>query len=256
MTIPRYFFQTSFDAPHPALVAHQARFCVGWEYQHFTDPQCLQFFADHPLPDFPLVADRFHRFQGAHKADLFRYYVLYVRGGVFLDSDALLFHPLDNIVRGDFFTVESHYVENTVFQGFLGCVPGHPLMREALQDAYDMNVALLDINYHLFCYNLRQMIRRSPFTVHLYHERPHGEGSAEVYGEKVWAIHYFRGTLRCAGLPLAPSTVGYEGSETGEEVTGGDMSGTSITVPPAPTFDFMLCNKGDCPYCDQVHALC
>ena len=46
--------------------------------------------------------------RGAHRADLFRYYYLYMEGGVFIDSDAMLMKDLNEIVADyEFFTVDS-----------------------------------------------------------------------------------------------------------------------------------------------------
>ena len=35
---------------------------------------------------------------GAHKADLFRYYYLYINGGVYIDSDLMITTNIENII--------------------------------------------------------------------------------------------------------------------------------------------------------------
>jgi mannosyltransferase OCH1-like enzyme len=67
-----------------------------------------RFFYKNPLNEFPLIVEKFNSIKGgAHKADLFRYYYLYINGGVFLDSDAMLQTKIINCAENyDFFTVD------------------------------------------------------------------------------------------------------------------------------------------------------
>ena len=137
--IPCIFMQTSKDPPLKYVVDQIKEKTKGWKYMHFTDKDILQFFKEHPLKEFPNVEEKFHSFEkGPHKADLFRYYFLYVKGGVFMDSDAMIEVDIDTIVKEhDFFSVDSKYIDrNRVFQGFIGCVPKHPILYAALKDMY------------------------------------------------------------------------------------------------------------------------
>lgn len=146
--IPLLFFQTSKEKPLKYVVDQIKGKTKGWKYMHFTDKDILQFFKEHPLKEFPNVEEKFHSFEkGPHKADLFRYYFLYVKGGVFMDSDAMLEVDISTIVKEhDFFSVDSKYINpRRVFQGFIGCVPKHPIMYAALKDMYAItNEALKD----------------------------------------------------------------------------------------------------------------
>jgi mannosyltransferase OCH1-like enzyme len=137
--IPSILFQTSKDPPLKYVVDQLKEKATGWTYMHFTDKDILQFFKDHPLKEFPNIATVFHSFEkGEHKADLFRYYFLYVKGGVFVDSDAMIQVDLDSIVCDyEFFSVHSKYINPTsIFQGFIGCTPKNKIIYEALKDIY------------------------------------------------------------------------------------------------------------------------
>jgi len=137
--IPSILLQTSKD-PIPDYVVKQLKErAIGWEYMHFTDKDILKFFKEHPLKEFPEIEKVFHSFEkGEHKADLFRYYFLYVKGGVFIDSDAMIQVELDEIVRDyEFFSVDSTPLgTKAIFQGFIGCIQAHPIIYEALKDLY------------------------------------------------------------------------------------------------------------------------
>jgi len=105
-SIPKIVFQTSKLKPE-AYVLDQIKLFSGpqWSYFHFDDNAILDFFNKNPIPDFPDVISKFNSFKkGAHKADLFRYYYIYLNGGIFIDSDAIPRYQLDSVIKDcDFF---------------------------------------------------------------------------------------------------------------------------------------------------------
>jgi hypothetical protein len=161
IVIPRTIVQTSRKKPEQYIVDMIKEKSPGWEYNHFVDDEIIEFFADHPLPEFPNVISKFFTFNyGEHRADLFRYYYLYVKGGVYIDMDAMLEENIESIV-GDstFFTVNSSYFPGTVFQGFLGATPKNPLIYKALLDLYTISTADLVREFHILCKNLCMFIK-------------------------------------------------------------------------------------------------
>uniref|UniRef100_A0A6C0B8W4 Glycosyltransferase n=1 Tax=viral metagenome TaxID=1070528 RepID=A0A6C0B8W4_9ZZZZ len=155
MKIPQILLQTS-PQKHPLYVIEILnKRSPNWKYYHFDDNEIIRYLINHPEPEFPFIINKFHEMRfGAHKADLFRYYFLYQNGGVFLDSDAMIECSIDNIVKDyELFSVKS-YIENTVFQGFIGCIPRHPILYMALKDVYTINVVRLTNDYHLLTRNM------------------------------------------------------------------------------------------------------
>ena len=62
-----------------------------WEYVNYCNGEEEDFFFKNPLEEFPNIIQQFNKMLcQPHKADLFRYYFLYIYGGVFLDGDAIL----------------------------------------------------------------------------------------------------------------------------------------------------------------------
>ena len=173
--IPCILFQTSKDPP-PAYVIKQIKErSSGWEYMHFTDKDILKFFKDHPLKEFPDIEKVFHSFEkGEHKADLFRYYFLYVKGGVFIDSDAMIQVELDTIARDyEFFSVESKYIRpKSIFQGFIGSAPNNKIIYAALKDIYTITSETLK-DYFIIVKHLYTFVQQYK---QLYH--------AKLYPEK------------------------------------------------------------------------
>lgn len=109
-----------------------------WEHRIFNDKQSIQFFKDNPLDEFPNIIDVFNSFTGAHKSDLFRYYFTYINGGVFIDDDAMVYIPLDEIINGcnAFFVTAFQHRDNHLFNGFYGVEPGNTIIYECLKHAY------------------------------------------------------------------------------------------------------------------------
>lgn len=216
MPIPKVIFQTSPNSQDQYVIEIIKTKCPGWEYKHFTDRSIIQFFIENPLDEFPFILNLFQRLKfGAHKADLFRYYYLYIHGGVFMDSDAIMEVDITEIVNDyEFFSVKS-YIEGTVFQGFIGCSPKNPIIYEALKDAYMIDVENLTNYYHLLTANMYTIIQDGNFDFEykLYKElESDGEKAITVNdnGEPI-LTHYWRDKVipgkpkeQTDGLPTYP----------------------------------------------------
>ena len=216
MPIPKVIFQTSPETQDSYVIDIIKTKCPGWEYKHFTDRTIIQFFIENPLDEFPFILNVFQRLKfGAHKADLFRYYYLYIYGGVFMDSDAIMEVDITDIIKAyEFFSVKS-YIEGTVFQGFIGCSPKSPIMHEALKDAYSIDIENLTNNYHLLTANMYSIIQNGNFDFEykLYMElESDGEKAITVNdnGEPI-LTHYWRDKVipgkpkvETGGLPTYP----------------------------------------------------
>ena len=141
MLIPKQIVQTSRKKPEKYIVDMIKLRSTGWEYNHFDDMEAIQFFALNPIPEFPNVIQKFFSFSyGEHRADLFRYYYLYVKGGVYFDTDAMIECNINEIVRDyEYFSVNSSYFPGTIFQGFIGCVPKSRIIYKGLHNIYHIN---------------------------------------------------------------------------------------------------------------------
>lgn len=195
--IPKVLFQTSIHRLDSYIIENIKRRSDGWTYIHFTDEDILAFFANNYLEEFGNIVAKFHAMPtGAHKADLFRYYYLYLYGGVFMDSDAMIQVEMDDIVgEHDFFTVKSSY-NTVIFQGFIGSIPRHPIIYDALKDAYAISPVDLLSRYDLLCQNLYWIIDRHvpECTVCLYKEIMYNHDIfATVNDNKcILLLHYWR----------------------------------------------------------------
>ena len=174
--IPKVIVQTSRNGVPQYVIDMIREKSPGWDYIHFTDNDIIDFFIQNPIREFPNVIQKFYSYSyGEHRADLFRYYYLYVKGGVYIDSDAMIEDNIENIVRNyDFFSVNSSYLPGSVFQGFIGCIPGNIVIYEALSDLYSISNENLIKDFHILCKNMYQFanLYSNVCFVKLYQEQP------------------------------------------------------------------------------------
>jgi len=119
---------------------------------------------------------------------------LYQKGGVYMDSDAMIETQIENLVRDHaFFSIRSSYYPNSVFQGILGGIPKHPLLYQAMKNIYETDNSALVQEFHLLCKNLYEYVSESNEpNIHLYQEIYGNEEQAYIVDEKntLLAIHY------------------------------------------------------------------
>lgn len=78
---------------------------------------------------------------GAYKCDLFRYCVLYVFGGVYLDSGFVAVNPLRNVITPDltFLSTQDNPIgPKYLYNAFICATPQHPIIRRTIELALDM----------------------------------------------------------------------------------------------------------------------
>lgn len=194
MPIPKVLFQTSREPiPDYVLEMLHKRLPSDWQYLHFNHEQREQWMQANPHPDFPDLMKTYHSYtRGAHQADLFRYYYLFMNGGMYLDSDAMLESDPDQVCAGAGFVgvINDYY---STFNGFLACVPGHQVIYRALGNAYATKPELVDADYYMLCRNLYYIIAGSDATdMNILREdrvSDHSWGSYDAQGRCV-VMHY------------------------------------------------------------------
>jgi hypothetical protein len=110
----------------------------GWEYTFYDDDTAAKFLSDYFPPEVREAYDSI--LPGAFKADLFRYCVLLIKGGVYADMDVLLETHLDEAVADDvgFMTPIDEPGSNVghrscLWNGFLAVAPGHPFLAKTIE---------------------------------------------------------------------------------------------------------------------------
>jgi hypothetical protein len=195
--IPKLFFQTSKGPLEPYIVRMtMAMLPSDWTYRHFLDSDIVHFLKANPLKEFPGALEVFHSLKrGEHKADFFRYYFLFVKGGVFMDSDAMIYKPILQIIKDyRFFSVNSEHVPNSLFQGILGAEPRNPLIGKALQFFFQGDFSALDNDYHYLCKELFRLYQEFPEKENykLFEEKKDLEGDRILESGELLFRHFWR----------------------------------------------------------------
>ena len=115
------------------------KYTKGYNVQIYDDKEIIQFFKDH-YKDSKRYINKFNSFKiGAHKADLWRYCVLYHYGGVYLDIKTELIKPLNKIFVDDdiLYTVLS-IINDSIFQGIISSPPKNPIFLDLIE--YILNI--------------------------------------------------------------------------------------------------------------------
>jgi len=141
--IPRIVHQTYFETVTPEKYPNMSRLIEsfkqsGWEYNFYTDEMSLNFLRTHFPPEVRQAYETLR--PGAFKADLFRYCVLLIHGGVYADVDIMLEANLDLAVGPDIgFMVPQDEPGEPVnrrmclWNGFIAAAPGHPFLAKTIE---------------------------------------------------------------------------------------------------------------------------
>lgn len=178
--VSRTIVQTSRHKPTAEHIEALMINAPGWEYAHFNDEEILNFFQDNPIPGFELIEQKFRSIKrGEHRADLFRYYYIYLNGGFFIDLDFELSHDINDVVKNYDFVLSS--IDNTseavlndtkrarAFNGYFYASRNHPIVLQALSHLYNLELHNLgpengewDSRYHVVCEFLYNLIASYP----------------------------------------------------------------------------------------------
>lgn len=150
--IPKTIYQTykSWDALKPELKKNIDYICKlnpGWSYHFFDDENVEKFilaeYGSDILKEYVSISPEL----GPARADLFRYLLLYKKGGVYLDIKTTLTQPLDSVLRDDDLFILSHWEKQLIqpkelkylnykeyIQWAILSTCGHPFLKEVLHN--------------------------------------------------------------------------------------------------------------------------
>jgi hypothetical protein len=124
----------------------------GYHYYWFNDENMYEYIQNNQLEEFHNIINHIKSLTtGQHKADIFRYYWLYLNGGIFMDDDLMIEKKI-NFKHNTFVSVKSyHNDQNLLFNGFIACSKFNPIIYKALKQTYSTRNIDLQKEYHLFC---------------------------------------------------------------------------------------------------------
>tara|TARA_R100001460_G_scaffold101157_2_gene144996 strand:+ start:1987 stop:4284 length:2298 start_codon:yes stop_codon:yes gene_type:complete len=138
--IPKIIHQTFETKNKPVGMA---KACESWRvnnhdyvYLFYDAAERIDFIKEHF--EKPVLTAYDTILPGAFKADLFRYCVLYIRGGIYIDSDTICLTSIDKYINSNDKLVvvrDDPMAKKWLANAFIAVTPKHPLMWEAINQA-------------------------------------------------------------------------------------------------------------------------
>jgi mannosyltransferase OCH1-like enzyme len=197
--IPKVIYQSwSSKDLEPALslnVQNTKALNPEYEYRFYDDRDCRGFLLEHFGLNYANAFDAL--IPGAFKCDFWRYAVLYVNGGVYLDMDIKPLYPFREILNSTDTFVSVADQENGldmtkgIYQAFIASVPRHPILLYALQIAY-VNIATRRISVNSLDIT-GPTVMGVAFNLYFNNEQTYTKISSKDYGD---GIRLFRMTRK------------------------------------------------------------
>lgn len=143
-----------------------------WSYTHIKAHKMNDFIINNVSDEFPNFLDVFESIKTkSNKIRILKYYILYIKGGVYLGSDLKLIKNIDAIfINCDFFSVNSAAFKNEVFGGFMGSMPKNNILKIALTKICE-NIDLINENkYDLDKELYSIIIENKDLTIKMFNE--------------------------------------------------------------------------------------
>jgi mannosyltransferase OCH1-like enzyme len=132
--VPKIIWQTMKANSVPKIMKDYSDSWIGlnpeYEYRFFDDQDIARFIATE-FPEFIAVFNKIK--QGAVKADLWRYLILYKFGGVYADMDCRCIAPLRKWIQPGANWVTQLGINRDVCQWLIITVPGNPVLKKAAE---------------------------------------------------------------------------------------------------------------------------
>jgi len=141
--IPLIIHQTWFETVSREKYPNMSRLIqsfqkTGLQYKFYNDDDATYFLQKHFPPEVKEAYDAL--LPGAFKADLFRYCVLLIEGGIYADMDVLLESNLHTLLTPDIgflIPIDAPGMEQgnrmCLWNGFIASRPGHPILAKVIE---------------------------------------------------------------------------------------------------------------------------
>jgi hypothetical protein len=126
-SIPLVIHQTYISANRvpEKVVKNITEFAPTHKREFYDDQRCKEFLLEHFDGK---VLDAYNSLRhGAHKADLFRYCVLYIKGGIYLDIKTQLIKPIKELFPDNKITTVISKKPNEIYQGIIAAPARQPI---------------------------------------------------------------------------------------------------------------------------------
>lgn len=173
---PKIIMQTFWDKTLIPQKVYDGikKHCPGYKHIVYDDNDCINFLQQNYGEE---IVNKFKSlYQGAHKADLFRYCWLYKMGGIYLDIKIVLIKNVDQIFKDKekLYTCLSNEMNEdriltnitgrgSVFQGIISTPPNNPIFKILIDKIMITSNYKLFFNYMLFTRDFFAEVNKTRF---------------------------------------------------------------------------------------------
>jgi len=164
-TIPKIIYQTYSNKDKvPSIVFENIKkYADSYDYRFYNDDDCKTFLKTYFQPK---ILNKFNSMKkGAHKADLFRYCILYLYGGYYIDIKSILIKPLNKIFNKNcgFYSVIG-LGNRSIYQGIIASYPKNDMLKRSINFILESSNEEIDNLYSIFIQFLYHDIRKSSIS--------------------------------------------------------------------------------------------
>ena len=140
------YISKDYVPPHVFDYIHE--FANGYECKFYSDDECISIIKDNFEPK---VLEKYNSIKGgAHRADLFRYCILYLEGGVYLDIKMIPKKSIDQMfIRKDCMYSTLSAVKGTIFNGTIATPPKNHFFMELINNVCATPIGDFDRDYNV-----------------------------------------------------------------------------------------------------------
>lgn len=134
-----------------------ASYAENYTYTILDDKEGMEFIQKHFSQE---VVEKFDKLSGAHKADLLRYCLLYVHGGVYIDIKTVLIQPLDGLISSIVNQNSKQLnapiistlsmISGTVYQGVIATPPRQEFFLKLIDFIVQTPISVPKVDYLIF----------------------------------------------------------------------------------------------------------
>ena len=156
-TIPKVVYLTYHDLKKipKYVISNLQKYCHGFDIRIFDDAQCIAFLKQYFGQEAVSIFNKMK--VSAHKADFWRYCILYVFGGYYFDIKtdfkAHLSEIFDSTKKNTWYTVLSK-IGGTIYNGIIATPPRNPILYQCIKHVFqnkNPDDYLLFVTYLYFC---------------------------------------------------------------------------------------------------------
>ena len=157
--IPKVIYQTyiSKDRIPKKVYENINKYGDGYKHIIYDDNECKKFLEENYEPK---VLEKYLKLKrGAHRADLFRYCLLYKYGGIYLDIKTELIKPLNEIFTSNYLYSVFSLNGKKIYQGIIASPPNNPIFETLIDRVINTRDNIINSDYHIFTeqfYNICQ----------------------------------------------------------------------------------------------------